>query len=126
MITNFKIFEKSSDITWGMFQNNTYQVMSAINDGEDVNTQDGNGQTALMFMAKRVKKTLNYNEEFFHLIDLIGMDADWNLKDKHNLTFIDYLKNRAKFNDVFDRIIEMFPEKYQEYKKLQKVKDFNL
>jgi len=110
-----------------MFQNNTHQVMSGINDGEDVNTQDGNGQTALMFMAKRAKKSINYNEEFFHLIDLIGMDADWNLRDKQGLTFIDYLKNRAKFNDdALDRIIEMFPKKYKQYIYSQKSTDFNL
>jgi len=123
MITNFKIFEKlGNDIVWGMIKNNPEMLLRGVNDGEDINKQNSNGETALIFMAKRIKHEQTTNSDNYEwFIEIIEHGADWNIVDNKGKTFIDYLE------DVDVRILRNdFKEKFKEYEIKKDMDKFNI
>jgi hypothetical protein len=63
------------------------------------------------------------DEADFEIIDeFIKNDIDWNIIDNKGRSFIDYITDQY----VIDEIIENYPEKYEKYLKISKVKKFNI
>jgi len=124
MITNFKIFENiDSEIVWGMFQNNPEQVMYGIANGGDVDVQDGNGETSLMFMAKRLRYETTWlkSKYYTNILTLINKGANWNLVDENGKDFLDYVEEEVK-----DELSYEFKEKYKEYLINKDLDKFNI
>ena len=57
---------------------------------------------------------------------VLEIDEDWNKKSKHFDVDIDFLMNECENNNISQKIITFFPEKYERYLKNKKARDFNL
>ena len=88
-------------------------IRELINNGVNVNCQDGNGYTPLIWAADK--------GNMIAMIDLINTDADWTIKSNFGNDFIDSLNHIHK-----EMIINKFPEKYQEYITKKDAEKYNL
>ena len=79
----------------------------------DVNKHDDLGNTPLI---------ISIDTNFDLMCKLIDAGADWNLPDYDGDYFIELIDD----DDIKKSIIEKYPEKYEEYKKWEKAKEFNL
>ena len=82
---------------------------------DEIDFIDEDGDTALHIV------TYN-NDENLDLI--LEFNPDWNIENSVGDTYLDMLKR----NDIkkYEEVIENYPEKYQEYIKWKKIKEFNL
>ena len=93
--------------------NDDLSILKMLIDGNaDLDIQNKNDNTALMFAAS------NHKIEIIKI--LIDGGADWNLQNVGR-TFIDLLENTE-----VNELAQLYPEKYQEYLKIKKREDFNL
>ena len=85
-----------------------------IDAGADVNIQNNYGSTALILssLGSRYLKTVQL---------LIEAGADWNIKNKHDKDFLDYL-----CDEYIKIIIKYYPEKYKEYLIKKNAEKYNL
>jgi ankyrin repeat protein len=84
------------------------KIMKLLIDyGANVNRRNASGSTPLMFAAARVKMNYEYLDV---VILLIKAGADWNIRDKHNLDFLDYLPE-----DKENYILGKFRVEYENY-----------
>ena len=87
--------------------------------GADLDIQDVEGNTALIFSAMKMKYDVMH--------ELIDLGAEWYIKDNIKYDFIDYLED---FDDasirIFNELIEKYPDKYKDYLLKKQVDQFNL
>lgn len=82
--------------------------------GAKINTPDNDGYTALMNAADR--------KNYLVLYALLDADADWNIASTHEkLDFLDFLDS-----DIRQKIINKYPEKYQDYLMKKEADNYNL
>jgi len=100
-------------------------------DDVDVNEVDELNYTPLNLLAYHTFSTFSTNIHYYLCLPfdvkfkmfklLIDKDADWNITDFDGNDFIHYLDD-----DMKKKIIESYPDKYQEYIMRQEVKKYNL
>ena len=127
MITKYKIFEAKyksvkdkeyqkqkslkSDIRWGMFNDNLFKIEETIAEGGDVNTQDGQGTSIFIYLAKLSDIAFFSNDGIFHLYDIIiKKGADWNHKDYQGFDFSDFASE-----ELITSLKNKYPTEYNNY-----------
>ena len=93
-------------------------IKMLIDYGADINKQNISGVTPLMFASSRVKMDFH---NFDIVIFLIKAGADWNIKDKHNLDFLDYLPEEKE-----RYILKNFRIEYENYLIKKNADKYNL
>ena len=90
-------------------------VKLLINAGAYLDIKNNNDITALIYATKA------YGNNFEMCKLLIDAGADWNIKDAYNKDFLDWLRDKDK-----KRIIELYPDKYDEYLMKKNAEKYNL
>jgi len=93
--------------------NNLEKVKKLIKAGANLDLQDDDGNTALIWAS--------YSNYIEIVKELIKAGADWNLKDDENKDFLDCLTPEIK-----NKIITEFPEEYQLYLTKKDADKYNL
>jgi hypothetical protein len=94
----------------------------------EINRIDDDGYTPLILAGA------NYigddKEYFFELICLYTENGgNWNMKNHDNLSMLEYIRDKGNLWDnqqLFERIIEKYPEKYNSWIRWKKAQKFNL
>jgi len=89
----------------------------------DINLVDDAGYTPIILAAANFA---GYHDDYyFELIDIYSKhDANWNIKNDDGLSMLDYLVGSK--SNLYNRIIEKYPEKFESWKKWKKSQKFNL
>ena len=111
-------------LNWAASYGLAHIIKLLIDGGADVNKQNNNGKTALIFATTFYNKNYNSNlGSYMHLFKvLIDGGSNWNIKDKNGKDFFDYLLN----DNARKVIIELYPDKYEEYLIKKDAKKYNL
>ena len=88
----------------------------------DINLVDDAGYTPIILAAANYA---SYHEDYyFELLDIYSKhNANWNIKNDDGLSMLDYLDGNK---NLYNRIIEKYPEKFESWKKWKKSQNFNL
>ena len=84
-----------------------------IKNGVNVNCRDGRGNTPLIWAADQ--------GNIIAMIDLINAGADWNIKSENGWDFFSHINHIHK-----EKIINKYPEKYEEYLRIKDAEKYNL
>ena len=104
--------------------NNNFAAIDVLleYDELDLNQVGGYNQNALILIARKIYNDIMFEKRGIELLfKLLKKDIYWWQKDNDGNFFLDYLDKKT-----LKKIEELYPEKYKEYLKLEKAKEFNL
>jgi ankyrin repeat protein len=113
---NFKDRNSSTPLMLAIILEKKDIVKYLLSINVDLNIQDYRGNTALMLAA------MHSLQNFDSLCDLIDAGADWFLENKSKENFLDFML----FKHLKDRLINKYPDKYENYLLKKEADKYNL